>query len=200
MADFILLLHIVRIPLQVGIGIALALAFPLMLWAWLERTRRLNPFGTPARTARTLLDPPLQPLDRLVARFGAPRSSVPWWALLALLLLGALLLGVLDFLRDTLSYALYASQQGPSGLMRLVVGWTFSLLQLAVMARVVMSWIGGQYSRIGRAAIALTEWFLAPLRRALPTFGMIDLSPLVAWFGLSLLRGVVMGMLGSPEV
>lgn len=197
MADFILLLHNVRIPLQVGIGIALAVAFPLMLWAWLERSRRLNPFGGAARRARALFDAPLRPLDRLAARFGAARTQVPWWGLLAVLLAGAVLLGVIDFVRDTLSYAYYATQQGPSGVLRLIVGWTFSILQLAVMARVVMSWIGGHYTRVGRAATALTEWFLAPLRRALPSIGMIDISPLVAWFALSLLRGIVLGAIGG---
>lgn len=197
LADFLALLHTVRMPLQAGIGIALLVAAPLALWAWLERTRRLQPFGGAARTARRLLDPLLRPIDRLVARFGGPRTGAPWWGLLALLVLGALLLGVLDFVRDTLSYAYSATRQGPSGLLRLAVGWSFSILQLAVMARVIMSWIGGHYTRIGRAATTMTEWFLAPLRRALPTFGMVDLSPLVAWFGLAILRGVVLGALGG---
>ncbi|WKW11131.1 YggT family protein [Pseudogemmatithrix spongiicola] len=197
MADFILLLHIIRIPLQIGIAIALLVAAPLTLWAWLERSRRLNPFGAAARSARRLFDLPLRPLDRLAARFGAPRTSVPWWGLLAVLLIGALLLGVIDFVRDTLSYAYYATHQGPYSVLRLVVGWTFSILQLGVMARVIMSWIGGHYTVVGRAATALTEWFLGPLRRVLPTIGMIDISPIVAWFLLSLLRSVVLDAIGA---
>lgn len=197
MADFVLLLHSLRIPIQIGIGVALVAALPLAAWAWMERTRRLNPFGAAARTARTLFDPPLRPLDRFAARFGASRTSTPWWAVLTLLLFGALLLGVLDFVRDTLSYAYYATHQGPYGVLRLTVGWAFSILQLAVMARVIMSWVGGHYSRVGRIAHAMTEWFLGPLRRALPTFGVVDLSPLVAWFLLSVLRSVVLGAIGN---
>lgn len=197
MADFILLLHVIRTPLQIGIAIALLVAAPLMYWAWLERSRRLNPFSAAARNARSLFDPLLRPLDRLAARFGAPRSSVPWWGLLAVLLIGALLLGVVDFVRDTLSYAYYATQHGPNGVLRLAVGWTFSILQLGVMARVIMSWIGGHYTLVGRAATALTEWFLRPLRRVLPTIGMIDISPIVAWFLLSLLRSVVLDAIGA---
>lgn len=192
MADFILLLHILRIPIQIGIGMALLAALPLAGWAWLERSRRLNPFGGAARAARTLFDPPLRPLDRVLARFGRPRSEAPWWGVLALLLLGTVLLGLLDFVRDTLSYAYYATHQGPDSVLRLAVGWAFSVVQLALMLRVVVSWIGGHGTRIARIAVAMTEWFLAPLRRALPNVGMVDISPLVAWFALSMLRGVLL--------
>lgn len=197
MAEFILLLHILRIWVQVGIAFALLVVLPLATWSWMERTRRLNPFGAAARVARTLLDPPLRPVDRLVARLGQPRSRAPWWGALGVLLLGALLLGAMDFVRNTLSDIYYATSQGPRSAVQLSVRWIFAILQLAVIARVVMSWVGGQYSRIGRAATLLTEWFLAPLRRALPQVGMVDLSPLVAWFALSLLRGVVLGALAA---
>jgi YggT family protein len=197
MPEFILLLHVLRVWLQIGIAIALLVSLPLAAWAWMERTRRLSPFGAAARLARTLLDPPLRPVDRLVARFGQPRTRAPWWGALGVLLIGALLLGVMDFVRNTLSDIYYASSQGPRSGVLLLVGWTFAILQLAVMVRVITSWVGGQYSRVGRVATLLTEWFLAPLRRALPTFGMVDLSPLVAWFALSLLRGIVLGALGG---
>ena len=39
-----------------------------------------------------------------------------------------------------------------------------------------------------------TEWMLAPLRRILPPFGMMDFSPLVAWFALSILRKMILGL------
>jgi YggT family protein len=197
MADFILLLHILRIPIQIGIAIALVVVAPLAAVCWAERTRRLNPFGAPARMARSICDPLLRPLDRIVARFGAARSNTPWWGLLAVLLFGALLLGVLDFVRDTLSYAYYATHQGPYSVLRLAVGWAFSILQLALMARVIMSWVGGYYSRVGRIAHALTEWFLGPLRRALPTIGVVDISPIVAWFLLSVTRTLVLSAIGN---
>lgn len=197
MADFVILLHFLRIPLKIGIALAVVLAAPLAAWAWLERTRRLSPFGVPARMARRVLDPLLRPLDRLVARFGAPHTSTPWWALMAVLLFGALLLGVIDFVRDTLSAAYYATHEGPSGLLRLAVSWAFSVLQLAIMARVIISWVGGHYSWIGRMASALTEWFMAPLRRAIPTVGVVDISPIVAWFLISVLRSLVLGAIGN---
>lgn len=195
MGDFILLLHTIRSWLQNGLGLALAVALPLALWSWLERSRRISPFSGAARGARKFVDPLIAPIDRILPRFGGSRTSAPWWAVFALLVIGALLLGVLDFLRELLTGAYYASSQGPRGFVRLAIGWSFSLLQLAIAVRVITSWVGGTYSWVGRAATALTEWFLAPLRRALPRIGMVDISPIVAWFALSLLRGIVLGAL-----
>lgn len=197
MGDFLLILFIVRTWLRVALVFALLLGASLALWAWLERTRRLSPFGAAARGARAVVDPLLRPVERVTARFGAPRSSAPWWGVFALLMLGAVGLGVLDFLHDVLAGAYYSASQGPRGLLRLAVGWTFSLLQLGIMIRVITSWVGGAYSRVGRFAWAITEWFLGPLRRALPRLGAADISPLVAWFGLSLLRGLVLGLIGA---
>ncbi len=195
MADFILLLHILRVPLQIGIAAALLVALLLATWSWMERTRRLNPFGRAARGARALLDPALRRLDGIVARFGGARSTTPWWGVVAVLLVGALALGVLDFVRNTLSYAYYATHQGPTSVLRLTVGWLFSILQLAVMVRVIISWVGGHGTWVGRASARLTDWFLVPLRRALPNIGMVDISPLVAWFLIGLVRVVVLNAL-----
>jgi len=109
------------------------------------------------------------------------------------LVLGAVVIGLVDFVREILAFAYYASSQGPRSVLRLVVGWAFGLLQVAIMVRVVTSWVGGAYSWVGRTAFRLTEWFLAPLRRVLPPMGTVDLSPIVAYFAISLLRGIVVG-------
>lgn len=179
--------------LRGGFTLALLVALVLATVAWLERTRRLNAFGAVARFARHVCDPLIAPIERRSARFGGTHQNAPWLALLALLLTGALTIGVLGFLRDVAVTTYYAGSRGPGGLVRLGVSAVFSVLQIAIIARVVMSWVGGSYSRIGRLAVALTEWMLGPLRRAIPTIGMVDISPLVAYFGLSLLRGFVLG-------
>ena len=67
------------------------------------------------------------------------------------------------------------------------------MLQLALLVRVLSSWLGvGQYSPWIRWTYGLTDWMLRPLRRVLPPMGMFDVSPIVAWFGLSLLEWLVM--------
>ena len=192
MAEFIVVLHLVMSWLRVGFSIVLAVATLLAALAWAERTRRINAFGGLARFARRL-DPLIAPVERRVVRFGGTHANAPWWALLAVLLIGAATLGVVGYLRDVLSSIYYAMDQGPRGIARLVIASLFMVMQLALVARVIMSWIGGTYSRLGQLAYKLTEWFLGPLRGVLPSIGMVDISPMVAYFVLSLIRGVVLG-------
>lgn len=194
MGDFIVVLNGVIGWLRIGFSVVLIIAAGLATLAWAERTRRINAFGAPARFARKL-DPMIAPVERRAVRFGVTHANAPWWALLALLLVGAAFLGLLGYLRDTLVGIYSAATEGPRGILRLVVASVFMVLQLALIVRVVLSWIGGTYSRIGQLTVTLTEWFLAPLRRVLPTIGMIDLAPLVAYFALSLLRGVALSLI-----
>ncbi|AMW06523.1 hypothetical protein GEMMAAP_03410 [Gemmatimonas phototrophica] len=78
----------------------------------------------------------------------------------------------------------------------LLVRWTFSVLRIALFARVISSWVGGgPYSKWWRWSYVLTEWFLAPLRSVIPTIGMIDISVLVAYFGLGIIETVVLSAL-----
>lgn len=73
----------------------------------------------------------------------------------------------------------------------------FVTVYLVVMgARAVLSWFppsssGGALVTINRLLMDLTEPVLAPLRRVIPPVGMFDLSFMVAFFGLVILREVV---------
>jgi YggT family protein len=46
-----------------------------------------------------------------------------------------------------------------------------------------------------RWAFALTEPILRPLRQIVPTLGMIDITPIVAYFVLYLLENLLLGMM-----
>jgi len=46
-----------------------------------------------------------------------------------------------------------------------------------------------------RWAFVITDPVLVPLRRVLPTFGPIDLSPLVAYFGVVLVQALVLSVI-----
>jgi len=108
---------------------------------------------------------------------------------------GLLLLSGIQFLRDQFLMLAYASQSG-AGLVLLLVQWTFSVLRIALFARVIASWVGGgPYSKWWRWSFVLTEWFLAPLRNVIPTIGMIDISVLVAYFGLGIVESLILGVL-----
>ena len=163
--------------------------------AWAVRSRRINPFGAPARFVRQSIDPVLAPLDRRLARAGVVGAQVPWWGLLALLLTSAAVIYLVGFVANVVTGAYLAANAGPRGLAMLAIGWTFALLQLALLVRVVTSWIGGGHTVIARLAARLTDWFLLPLRRVLPPLGPVDLSPIVAWFLLNLVEGAVMALL-----
>lgn len=48
---------------------------------------------------------------------------------------------------------------------------------------------------MAQALVWLTDWIIVPIRRVLPPFGIIDASPIAAYFALYLLRGLVMSVL-----
>ncbi len=194
MIQLTLLLHTLAIWMRVILVAVLLVAVLLATLAWAERTRRLNPFGAAARMARRL-DPLIAPVERRMGRFGGTRANAPWWGVLAVLLIGAAAIGLVGYVQDVLFSLHGAIESGARGVLRLVVSSAFMVLQFALIGRVVMSWIGGTYSRPGQIAYALTEWFLGPLRSVLPSIGMVDISPMVAYFALSLIRGLVLGVL-----
>ena len=77
-----------------------------------------------------------------------------------------------------------------------------SLIQLYVLllvVRVVMSWFpispNGPAETVAGFLYMVTDPILVPLRRILPPVRMgamaLDLSPIVAFFGLSVLRGIL---------
>lgn len=163
---------------------------------WAVRTRRINPFNGVARFMRARVDPRLAGIERQVTRVGAHPAATPWWALLAYIVFALLLIAGVDMLAGLVRDAAMASSAGPAGILRLVVGWAFGFLRFALLVRVLSSWIprlaGSPWVRWSFGA---TEWMLRPLRRVIPTLGPVDLSPLVAYFGLQVVQWLVESVL-----
>ena len=66
------------------------------------------------------------------------------------------------------------------------------LYSLIVLVAVVMSWMQVPPSNpIAQFIHAVTEPVLGPLRRALPSMGGLDFSPMVLLIGLQMLRGLL---------
>lgn len=182
-------LAVVRIALF-AIGVTFAV---LALLSWAVRTRRIGPFSPVARFARGTVDPLFAPVERRLVRAGGQPSAAPWWTLAAVVVGGIVLVSLLGFVRNQLAMAAFALGAGPRGLYTLLVSWTFALLRLALLVRVVSSWFQlSPWSRWVRWAFVLTEWMLRPLRQILPTVGMLDLSPIVAYFALGLIEGLLL--------
>ena len=163
---------------------------------WLVRTRRIGPFSPVARFVRRSVSPILAPVERRVVRSGGSPQNAPWWALVGVVVGGIVLLSVAQFVGAQIVQAGLSVSMGTRGVVRLLVSWIFGLLQIALLVRVVSSWVGGSpYSPWLRWAYVLTEPILAPLRRIIPTIGMIDITPIVAYFLLRLLASLVIGIL-----
>lgn len=176
-------------PVLLGVAVALA---GVAAADWMVRTRRINPFGRFARIFRTSVDPLMMPVERAIVRAGGLPSSAPWWTLLFVVITGILLLTALGVVREQVALVVMALDQGARGLYRLAVSWTFTVLQLAIIVRVVMSWVRLRPTAwYVRWAWRLSEPVLGPVRRIVPLFGGIDVSPIVAWFLLSVVETVL---------
>jgi len=166
-----------------------ALLFVVFAFDWMVRTRRINPFGPVARFFRRVVDPALVPVERRVIRAGGAPASAPWWALVVVVVAGILLILTLQFVREMVVMAAVSANNGTRGIYDLVVSWTFGLLKLALIVRIIASWLQiSPYKPWIRWSVSLTEWLLRPLRSIIPPFGMFDVSPLVAYFVLVLLE------------
>jgi len=156
---------------------------------WMVRTRRLNPFGAIAGLLRSTIRPFIKPVEARVVRAGGNPQSAPWWTLVAVVLGGILLLSLLDFVRTQMVFASTLLSNGPAGLYRLVVSWTFAVIRLALIVRVLLSWVRpSPFAWYVRWSYALTEWFLRPMRGLIPLIGMIDITPILAYFLLGIVQ------------
>lgn len=160
---------------------------------WAVRSRRLNPFGGWARFVRRISEPVLRPLERRILRAGGSPPDAPLW-LLGIALVGGLVLISLMRWAIGFTYELGAlAQAGPRDWLIAAVSWVFRILMIALLVRVIGSWFGvSPYAKWMRPFIMLTEWLLEPLRRLLPPFGPLDLSPMVAYLLLWIAQQAVM--------
>lgn len=164
---------------------------------WLVRTRRISPFRPVARFFRERIDPLLEPVERRVVRAGGLPTSAPWWALAAIAVIGILSLALVDFFAGLLADLATGLAGGPSGVLRLLVFWAFTVLRIAILVRVIASWLPmSPYSPWLRWSFTVSEPILRPMRRVIPPFRSIDLTPLIAFLAIGLLEGVVRDALG----
>ena len=182
--------------LRLSLFVAVAVLAVVCLVDWLVRTRRINPFNPIARGMRSTVDPLMAPVERRIVRAGGLPTSAPWWTLVFAVVGAIVLVTLLDFIRSQMVMIAASSGEGAGSIAALLVRWTFSILRLALIVRVISSWIRvSPYSPWIRWAFRLTEWFMAPLRQVVPTIGVIDITPIVAYFLLGLLQGIFFAVL-----
>lgn len=76
----------------------------------------------------------------------------------------------------------------------------FVVFTILILIRILMSWIPNPpVAGVGRTIFDFisqcTDWYLNIFRRFIPPIGMFDLSPIVAFFVLFIVRSVVIGLL-----
>lgn len=175
---------------------ALAYASVVALTHWAVRRRKIGPFGAWPRLVRRVSDPVLLPLERRVIRFGGSPQDAPLWLLGIVILGGLILLSLTNWLLGTIGSLGALASASPRDWIRILVSWAFSLVMAAIFIRVIASWFGvSEYRSWMRPLVFLSNWIIQPIRRLMPSTGMIDFSPMVAWLVLWVARGFVLGLL-----
>ncbi|MFN2416767.1 MAG: YggT family protein, partial [Pyrinomonadaceae bacterium] len=72
-----------------------------------------------------------------------------------------------------------------------VIFGALAVYSLMIFARILLSWGTGPHNRLLHFLIRMTEPVLGPFRRIIPPVGMMDVSPIVVLFLLTLLQRAV---------
>ena len=82
-----------------------------------------------------------------------------------------------------------------TGLLIQFIDLLFTVLLIAIFARVLLSWFSVGESNplypVVKIVNEITEPILAPIRAVLPNFGFLDLSPMVALLLMSVIQRVL---------
>jgi len=163
--------------------------------SWLVRTRRVSPFGPLGRTLRSASDPLIRPVETQLLRLGGNPARAGWWLVVVVAVAGVLLLSLLDWLIRTVDWMTVSVAAGPQTTIAFLIVAAYNILFVALLLRVIASWFGFfRYARWMRPAYLLTDWLIEPIRRALPSTGTIDWSPLAAWLALWVLERILLSL------
>ena len=163
--------------------------------SWLVRTRRISPFSAFGRGLRSVTDPVLGPLERRVVRMGGNPAHAGGWLIVLAATAGIVVLSLIGWLFQTFQTVNVAAHAGPRATIRLIIEILYRILMYALIVRVIAAWFGlFRYSRWVRPAYILTDWIVEPIRRLVPSLGAFDISPILAWLALMLLRNILLSI------
>jgi YggT family protein len=78
-----------------------------------------------------------------------------------------------------------------------LVDKVFTIYGYMLLARIVISWFNVDYRQPWvQLLVRVTDPFLQPFRALIPVFGGIDFSPIVAFFVLSMIKRLVLTLIG----
>jgi YggT family protein len=184
---------VIRSLALTGVGIA-ALIFAT---DWSVRRGHLKPFGPWPRMVRKGSDPLLVPLERRLLSSGKNPQDASLWLFIGVLIAGLLLITVSRWLINITGYLLALRSAGPLAWARLLVAIVSGVLMASIVIRIIGKWFGAdRWHRGMRPFYRLTDWIIDPVRRRMPPFSGLDLSPLFAYLIILLVRTVLLSLLG----
>ena len=174
----------------------------LMVLRLIANQLDLNPFSWSSLTIRRLTDRFIAPVRRALTRYGVDAKYAPLVMILLTILLGWFAITLLHGLANTIAGLLYGLTSGRVvALIGYIIYGLVSIYIMLVFIRIILSYTTLGYGNgFMRFLINVTEPLLGPLRRLVPTVGMLDISPLVAFIILWILQVAIAGTLlrGMP--
>jgi len=146
----------------------------------------VNPFTWHFRNVRRATEPVLLPARAMLRGFRLDPKVAPFIVVVLMIVAGVLAVQIAGTILNTIAGILYASTShrvnAAAGILGYLLFGFLGLYTLAIFVRIIFSWGGASYvNRLMRFLVRATEPLLAPLRRLLPTVGMFDISPLIAF-------------------
>jgi YggT family protein len=178
---------------------AIILVVGLLILRLIADLSNLNFFGWTYVTIRRLTDPLIVPVRGALRGFGVDPKYAPLVTILIAVLLGWIALQVTGSILSTISGVIAAvHERSVAHLIGHILYGFLALYTLLIFMRVVFSWVMLTYSnRLMRFLFRTTEPLLGPLRRRVPTVGMFDISPFIAFLIIWLFQMAVRGTLLS---
>lgn len=182
----------ILVILRIAVFAVFAGAAAIAVGGWAVRNRRLNPKSSAYSTTKTLTDPFLNPVENWLVENGGNPKNAEIWLFGVTLVGGIVVISVAGWIAGEIDMWSRSVHSG-RGIVRQVVYYAGQLVTIAIIVRVVGSWLGvGRYNRWMRPAYLLTSWLISPLQRILPKIGPFDISPFVAFVGLQIVMGLVL--------
>lgn len=179
-----------------GVVTIIIAAILLILLRSLFRYMDVNPFTWSAITVKRLTDPIILPVRRVLVAMRVDPIAAPVIVVVVFILIGFFVIQVANGFLNTVAGILLAATNGgaraPVAILGYVLYALVGLYELIIFARIVGTWFWIDYGdRRMRFLIRTTEPLLAPLRRSLPTVGMFDISPIIAFIILWLIQAAI---------
>ncbi len=156
----------------------------------------VNPFTWHARNVRRATDPVIAPVRRMLMAFRLDPGVAPFIVVVILILVLVLMVQFAGTVLNTIAGVLFVVANRRPGAPTAIVGYLLfgllGLFTLMIFVRVIYSWLGVSHkNRVAKFSVQLTEPLLGPLRRWVPTVGMFDISPIIAFVILWIAQSIV---------